>query len=400
VIDQILCGDALTELKKMPDESVQCCVTSPPYFGLRNYQVDGQIGMEHTIDEYVEKLVEVFREVNRVLRADGVLFLNLGDSYCSTAPGTMGDKLNQRGVLKGVSNRRAEGSRKYRPETPKGLKPKDLIGVPWRVAFALQADGWYLRSAIPWLKRNCMPESTKDRPVTAIEYVFLLSKSAKYFYDAESVKMPGKDWGTRDRKDGSAFVNGTPGRSKQSGGKNCDFSGGRSWRNSDLFFQSWQGLLINEEDDPLAFIVNTHSYKEAHFAVMPEKLVEPCIKAGTSETGCCPKCGAGWKRVIEQTGHINNREPAHQPGNTPTKVDSTGWAPTTRATDQWQPSCSCGLDPVPCVVLDPFGGAGTVGLVARRLNRHFTLIDLKFEYCMMASRRIYSDKEELLRNNI
>src|SRR5579859_3475587 len=185
---RILHGDCREVLATLPSGIVQCCVTSPPYYGLRDYGVAGQIGLEASPDAFVAEMVAVFREVRRVLRDDGVLWLNLGDSYCSTAPGTMGDALHQRGILAGVSDRRAEGSRKYRPSTPQGMKPKDLLGIPWQVAFALRADGWYLRSDVIWAKPNPMPESVTDRPTSAYEHVFLLTKSARYFFDADAVR--------------------------------------------------------------------------------------------------------------------------------------------------------------------------------------------------------------------
>lgn len=177
-------GDALTVLRTLPSASVQCCVTSPPYFGLRNYGVAGQIGLEDTAEEYVAKLVEVFREVWRVLRSDGVLFLNLGDSYNAAGREGHGTRI---GYKQGTNRASANGSDSYRPSAD-NLKPKDLLGIPWRVAFALQADGWYLRSDIIWSKPNPMPESVTDRPTKAHEYIFLLSKSERYFYDAEAVR--------------------------------------------------------------------------------------------------------------------------------------------------------------------------------------------------------------------
>jgi DNA modification methylase len=177
-------GDCLDVLRTMPDRSVHCCVTSPPYFGLRDYGADGQIGLEATPDAFVAKMVEVFREVYRVLRDDGTLWLNLGDSYASTTSGTGargGSFASERAQWQGTATRK---------EIPDGLKSKDLIGIPWRVAFALQADGWYLRSDIIWHKPNPMPESVRDRPTKAHEYLFLLSKSERYFYDADAVREP------------------------------------------------------------------------------------------------------------------------------------------------------------------------------------------------------------------
>ena len=186
---ELLQGDCLDVLRTLPDKSVHCCVTSPPYFGLRDYGVDGQIGLEQTPDEYVAKLVDVFREVKRVLRDDGTLWLNLGDSYFSTTKGSGGSnpETSPKQAWKGVENGQGFTPRKISAGNS-DLKPKDLIGIPWRVAFALQADGWYLRSDIIWAKGNPMPESVTDRPTKAHEYIFLLSKSERYFYDAEAIK--------------------------------------------------------------------------------------------------------------------------------------------------------------------------------------------------------------------
>jgi len=186
----ILQGDALTMLKELPGESVDCCITSPPYYGLRDYGVDGQIGLEETPEAYVDKLVEVFREVRRVLKKEGTCWVNLGDSYASS--GTM-DGVSGKSTLnggKGVGPNEKVKQPMGRAPTPTNCKPKDLIGIPWAVAFALRADGWYLRSDIIWHKPNCMPESVTDRPTKAHEYLFLLSKSKKYYYDAEAVKEP------------------------------------------------------------------------------------------------------------------------------------------------------------------------------------------------------------------
>jgi len=196
---QFYLGDTLEILKTLPDQSVNCCVTSPPYWGLRDYGVDGQIGLEQTPEEYVNRLVDVFREVRRVLRDDGTLWLNLGDSYA----GSWGNyqptgKGGQRHKEKERWQRRAyDGKEDWRPVTSlkqEGLKPKDLVGIPWMVAFALRADGWYLRSDIIWEKPNCMPESVKDRPTKAHEYMFLLSKGQRYYYDADAIKEPAKEW--------------------------------------------------------------------------------------------------------------------------------------------------------------------------------------------------------------
>ena len=223
---KIMVGDARKKLREISDETFQCCITSPPYWGLRDYDYDEQIGAEEKIEDYINNLVDVFREVRRTLRTDGSLWLNIGDSYTSggrkwRAP----DKKNEGRAMN------------YRPETPEGLKPKDLIGVPWRLAFALQADGWYLRSEIIWNKPNCQPESVKDRPTRSHEHIFLLTKSDKYFYDHEAIKEP-------------AIVN----------GKN-------------------NGKQKNRRD---VWNINTEGFSGAHFAVFPSQLVRLCMLAGSS----------------------------------------------------------------------------------------------------------------------
>jgi DNA modification methylase len=255
-------GDCLESLRAMPAESVQTCVTSPPYFGLRDYGMDGQIGLEATPDAFVARLVGVFREVRRVLRDDGTLWLNLGDSYAGG--GTIGRNDGGRDLTGGGGNRLgsgnpgAQGVRK----PVASLKPKDLIGIPWRVAFALQADGWYLRQDIIWHKPNPMPESVTDRCTKAHEYVFLLSKSARYYFDADAIKEPSAESSvarlaqpTLIRQVGSSRVPGkTNGTMKAVGG---DTRNRRS-----------------------VWTVTTKPFKGAHFATFPPDLIEPCILAG------------------------------------------------------------------------------------------------------------------------
>ena len=251
---EVIQGDVREVLKTLDNESVQCVVTSPPYWGLRDYGVDDQLGLEATPEEFVENMVDVFREVKRVLRNDGTLWLNLGDTYCGT--GHKGEhtdpkhKEGRNGQKIALNNKVA------------GLKSKDLIGIPWRVALALQADGWYLRSDIIWNKPNPMPESCKDRPTKAHEYIFLLTKSAKYYYDAEAIKENGEyPAGTKAAK-GSAkrystdLVNSRPPEYKV-------YDGLRNKRSV------WK--------------ITTKPYKEAHFATFPEELPETCIKAGTQK---------------------------------------------------------------------------------------------------------------------
>ena len=312
---QIINGDCLTELKKLPDESVHCCVTSPPYWGLRDYGVDGQIGLEKTPDEYVEKLVNVFREVKRVLKNDGTVWLNLGDSYSSTVSTNGG--YSAKSTLAGFSSPDTKGrianeaGERRRLET--GLKPKDLVGIPWRVAFALQADGWYLRSDIIWHKPNPMPESVTDRPTKSHEYIFLLAKSQKYYFDNEAV--------------GSPIQEDTIERYKRSwnGDGMRDFPSGP--QNHIQKFMDPQNKKREWANIKTVWTVTTKPFKEAHFATFPEKLIIPCIKAG------CPKGG---------------------------------------------------------VVLDPFGGSGTTGVVAEKLGRDYILIELNPNYIEMADNRTWN----------
>jgi site-specific DNA-methyltransferase (adenine-specific)/site-specific DNA-methyltransferase (cytosine-N4-specific) len=240
---EIQVGDAQLVLKSLSAERFQACITSPPYWGLRDYAETSQLGAEDDVMEYVEKLVAVFREVRRLLRPDGTLWLNLGDSF------TSGGR-----TWRAPDRKNAGRAMGYRPPTPSGLKPKDLIGVPWRVAFALQADGWYLRSDIIWHKPNCQPESVKDRPVRAHEYLFLLSRSEKYYYDHESIREP-RDHG--------------PGR--------------RSRRS--------------------VWSINTTPNPEAHFACFPPELVEPCLLASTrpGDTILDPFFGTGTVGAVAQS---------------------------------------------------------------------------------------------------
>jgi DNA modification methylase len=359
----ILQGDCIEVLHTLPAQSVHCVVTSPPYFGLRDYGTAGQIGLERTVAEYVDKLVQVFRGLWHVLRDDGTAWLNLGDSYCGGGPhhgdNNTGKSGTNRGSVTGADRTRLDG-----------LKPKDLIGIPWRVAFALQDDGWYLRSDVIWAKPNPMPESVTDRPTKAHEYVFLLTKGERYFYDADAVAERSaypndtRHLRTDTRKEADPF---------------CADNGSRARTGNPTAETRNKRSVWN---------VATEPYSEAHFATMPTKLAEPCVLAGTSAHGACAACGAPWVRVVERTGHVNRREPAHVPGNCLTKTDSTGWAPVKVATDQWQPSCTCGAPVTPCTVLDPFCGSGTTGVVATRTGRSFIGIELNPAYIELAHRRI------------
>jgi DNA modification methylase len=293
----ILIGDCLEVLRGLPDGMAQTCVTSPPYYGLRDYGHAGQIGLEETPDAYVARLVGVFREVRRVLRDDGTLWLNLGDSYAAGGNGGGNKNDTNKGSLTVA-----------RKVAPAGYKPKDLIGIPWMVAFALRADGWWLRQDIIWHKPNPMPESVTDRCTKAHEYVFLLTKSARYFYDADSIREA-----PTGRTDALSVINTGADNGREKRTLNNDGTIGANARSV------W----------PIA----TQPYSGAHFATMPPALAERCVKAGS------------------------------RPGD---------------------------------MVLDPFGGAGTTGLVADRLGRSATLIELSPEYARLARERITADAPLLM----
>ena len=301
---EILQGDCRETLRNLQAGSVQTCVTSPPYFGLRDYGVDGQIGLEPTPAEYVEQMVQVFREVRRVLRDDGTLWLNLGDSY-NAHPGQR--KATDKA---GEKQQTVRGAQAAPSRSVDGLKPKDLIGIPWRVAFALQADGWYLRQDIIWHKPNPMPESVSDRCTKAHEYLFLLSKSERYHYDAAAIA--------------EASSGGSPAGNKRHKYVDAAESGMTEHRTK-AGLLALSGIEWETRNRRSVWTIPTQPFAGAHFAVMPEALVEPCILAG------CPAGG---------------------------------------------------------LVLDPFTGSGTVGAVARRLGREFVGAELNPDYAEMARKRI------------
>lgn len=296
---QVMVGDCRALLSALEANSAQCCVTSPPYWQQRDYEVDGQIGLEATPDEYVAVLVDVFRRVHRVLREDGTLWLNLGDTYAAGGRGGGGSYAGERRSWEALASRKGWRSQ------PPGLKRKDLVGIPWRVALALQADGWWLRSDIVWHKPNPVPESVTDRPTRAHEYLFLLTKSERYFYDVDSVRTPQKTLGER-HEGRSGYREGHPSK------------GGMNHRELHPLGANLRSV----------WTLPAQPFDDAHFAVMPPALIDPCILAGS------------------------------------------------RAGD---------------LVLDPFSGAGTVGLVARRRLRRFIGMELKEDYARLSVARINSD---------
>ena len=279
-MNKILNGDCLEVMKGLKSESINCCTTSPPYWGLRDYGAEGQLGLEKTAKAYVDKLVEIFREVRRILRDDGTLWLNLGDSYAGSMKG-IGHDGNAYAGEKQDTNKGSVGIYKEKPPSAQsiGLKPKDLVGIPWMVAFALRADGWYLRSDIIWHKPNAMPESVKDRPTKAHEYIFLLSKSKKYYYDYEAIKEPAKweRWGNQTEKKKH------PGKAAHLGGKKIE-----------------ELPVSDKKNKRTVWAVPTKPFKEAHFATYPPDLIEPCILAGCPEGGIVldPFMGAGTTAMV------------------------------------------------------------------------------------------------------
>jgi DNA modification methylase len=437
-------GDCRDVLRTLPADSVHCVITSPPYWGLRDYgtaswdggdadcdhkgapvptqagfnerwygrpptegnkqddgrrevfrtvcgkcgarRVDAQLGLEATPEAYVAAMVDVFREVHRVLRPDGVLFLNLGDSYATGGNGVTVQQADRErhAPLKAIYQAEGrstgqhggwEGRASHGKGTAVGgLKPKDLVGIPWRVAFALQADGWYLRSDIVWAKPNPMPESVTDRPTKAHEYVFLLSKSARYFYDADAV-----------REANSATSH--PGTRRSE----WKYAAGKAMEKSAM--RVGMSNLFNGRNLRSVWTIATAPYPGAHFATFPPRLVEPMVKAGTSERGVCPQCGAPWTRETDVT-YVKGGSggPSGKVGTAAGMVQPLP-VRMTRSTETtgWRPTCDHGGDPVPATVLDPFAGTGTVGLVAQSLSRRALLIDLNPEYlvqCLGRNRQV------------
>lgn len=416
-------GDVLDVLSAMPAECVQTCVTSPPYWGLRDYgtaawiggdpscdhqqgrqtgrtnsdkqasnaaaniatwsrcgrcgaaRADSQLGLEATPDEYVHKMVEVFRAVRRVLRRDGTLWLNLGDSYAGSwgnygsRAGTQRSRISEKWHRPAYEN--ADNGYRDRPPTcnPPGLKAKDLCMIPARVALALQADGWYLRSVIIWSKPNPMPESVTDRPTNSHEYLYLLAPSENYYYDQEAIREHG------------------PG-SHPLGSLRSEIPG-RNDNDRHLFETPKAGRNRRS-----VWTVASQPFAEAHFATFPPALIEPCVLAGTSERGCCPECGAPCERVVERIANYGKRQDRGQPEWKDAQVDSSEWRPPTVTDKGWQPTCKhTGLDPVPCVVFDPFMGAGTTALVALRHNRRALGAELNPTYIEIARKRIEGDAQ-------
>lgn len=311
---RIIVGDALNALRNIPDNYIECCVTSPPYYGLRDYGVKGQLGLEESPQEYIDKMVGIFREVRRTLKSDGTLWVNIGDCYAGSFKGRMSDGSHEKGDSKSGKYFVQVGGI-FKGGAIEGCKRKDLIGIPWMLAFALREDGWYLRQDIIWNKSNAMPESVKDRCTKSHEYIFLLSKSDRYYFDSEAIKEPvvGNKGNAKSFRGGGVYTD----------GKTFDNSANHE-RTSHGNAENTSGLR-NKRD---VWNVSTQGYGKAHFATFPEKLVEPCILAGSRKGG---------------------------------------------------------------VILDPFLGSGTTAVVAVKHDRNCIGIELNPEYAELAKERIFKE---------
>ena len=376
---QIFQGSALERLKQLPSNHYHCCVTSPPYFGLRAYCDDErEIGREDIPQEYVARLVAVFEEVRRVLRSDGTFWLNLGDSYAGN--GAAYDDSSS--TLQGTKQSKRVGNQR-KTKCGRGLKRKDLIGIPWRVALAIQEAGWYLRSDVIWQKPNTMPSSVTDRCSSSHEHVFMLTKSARYFADMDAVRVPSKTGSC-----GSTFTKGKTGMAHRVG---------QGVRNDDTVSRNLRDVWSISTNP---FSAKSLGIKDSdHYAVMAPGVVERCLKIGTSPKGCCPECGALCARQIEKMkapdrpGRVQGRrgdtlDRAHGPDGRTGNRHSVS-----TMTTGFSLPCSHNLEPIPCRVLDPFGGAGTTALVAFRLGHDCDLIELNPASVRIAQARIEQGSE-------
>lgn len=450
-------GDVLDQLALLPDGCVHTVVTSPPYWNLRDYGVAGQLGLERTPEEYIAKMVEVFRQVRRVLRDDGTCWINMGDSYAgywgeryshkpfgddrtgdeSTVPNKVSldfkkpyrpdhalrarnggdpDLNNRNSTLQGGKKTQNAALRSHESGTTPGLKPKDLIGVPWMLAFALRADGWYLRSDIIWSKSNCVPESVTDRPTKSHEYIFLLSKSRRYFYDADAIKTPVIEETSRVKYAWGRAIDGSVDdirkgsgedlRKRKSGNKRRQTGEERDGISGDSRHRAnhvpLEGATANKRT---VWQVPAKGFLGAHFAVFPQELIIDCIRAGSSAHGSCATCGQPYGRQVFKTlvplpkaaktqvidARDHGADPNDQGSNRQKDGHKNGHAYITE-TVGWEKTCKCATtEVVPCIVLDPFFGAGTTGLVARKLHRDYIGIELNPKYVKIARDRLYRE---------
>jgi DNA modification methylase len=337
----------------------------------------GELGLEPRPELYIEHMVEIFREVRRVLHPSGTVWVNMGDSY--NGSGGAGGDYNKGGLK--------EGQPRYPGRNVGTLKPKDLVGIPWMLAFALRADGWWLRSDIIWSKPNPMPESVTDRPTKAHEYLFLLSKNKTYYYDADAVREANLPQ-TYERYRHKESL-GLPKVWVEDDGKGIPISGGKN-KNFNLNPAGRNRRTV--------WTIATQAYPGSHFATYPVALVEPCIKAGSSEHGVCPRCRNPWRRVVEKSPspHDGTTKSLYEKGSASQRIalarqaarERGGEYVSTSTTLGWQPTCDHDLEPVPALVLDPFIGSGTSCMVARKLGRNSVGLDLSYPYLQLAKDRL------------
>ena len=379
-LNQCYIGDAKELFKRLPSNSIHCCVTSPPYFGLRTYMPgdhpdrDKEIGIEDNPDDYISSLVEVFSEMRRVLRKDGTAWINIGDTLFSSIKGSGGTNPKTSPRHAG----RLGDTQHFKPRKIHGgsakIKPGDFIGIPFMLAFALREDGWYLRSPTVWSKRDHhQPESVTSRPTKAYEFVFMLTKTMKYYYDEEAIREKPKPWnagklsapkhGPKKKTDGASDQN-VKQYDKVKGARKCDV---------------WE--------------IGVESYSGSHVAVYPKSLPSTCIQLGSSERGCCPDCGKPWVRITEKRKVSYGSAKGKMAGADRSVVGSPRSGREDCSFNEttcigWQPSCKCEAgDPVPCIVLDPFMGSGCTGEAAVDLGRSWLGFDLDERNGRLISKR-------------
>jgi len=348
---KLILGNTLDKLKELPDKSIHCSITSPPYWQLRDYFTEGQIGLEDTCQEYINNLVNVFNEVKRVLRDDGVFWVVIGDTYSTPKKGNDNANVNSK------KRRERLHKQKIDKKSPYGLPKKNLIGIPWRLAFAMQDAGWYLRCDIIWHAPNKCPEGVFDRPTRAIEYVFMFSKKDKYFYDYYAIM------------DDSETRKGT---SRKFRGNNQE----GTFRNDDTRVYEDTGKRNKRSvwSVPVASYTSPTQKHGRHFAIFPPKLIEPCVLSSTSEYGCCVECKTPYFRKVKKVKTLDD--------------NSKGYL-TDIVHDKWEKKCKCKTKEVEeCLILDPFCGTSTTGIVALGRNRNYIGIDINEEYLDISKERL------------
>ena len=383
--------ESLAYLRQCESNSVHCIITSPPYWGMRKYLPDGhpdqhnEIGLENNIDEFIKKLVLVFREARRVLHPTGTLWMNMGDCYASSANGRKARDTNQYSF----------DDRKFQDKpfstVGHGLKPKDLVGQPWRLALALQADGWYLRNDIIWEKPNIRPESASDRLTKSHEYIFMMAKSTKYYHDWVAIAEPVKEVSIAraSRAVGTKHKNiNIPGQTPHSMHKARDK--GETYQTPDI------------KRKRTVWRVTNSGFKGAHFATFPVKLVNDMILAGCP-ISVCPECLSPWIRITETKTNPQKSvslsrgvkgASGQKPSDKGTNFDGTPRATINIKTIGWGATCECGEHPIPGTVLDMFMGSGTTAVAAHNLGRDYQGCDLNQEYVEMSQERLSQPQQK------